>query len=188
MAENRDRLGRGEWYLDDPDLQQSRRACWRLQDRFNVLGADEDVERSQILEAMLGEVGDGAVVMPRFQCSYGTHISFGSGSFVNSNAFFMDDAPIHVGAHARIGPGAQLMTATHPIADHERRRQGWERAEPIHIGDNAWLGAGVIVCPGVRIGANAIVGAGSVVIRDVPERTLVAGSPADTIRHIDAGA
>lgn len=52
------------------------------------------------------------------------------------------------------------------------------------IGDNVWLGGGVIVCPGVSIGANAVIGAGSVVTRDVPGSVLAAGNPCRVIRAL----
>ena len=83
-----------------------------------------------------------------------------------------------------IGPRAQLLTALHPIDDHEMRRQRWERAAPITIGDNVWLGGGVIVCAGVTIGSNTVVGAGSVVPRDLPAGVLAAGNPARVIRDL----
>jgi maltose O-acetyltransferase len=96
----------------------------------------------------------------------------------------MDDAVITIGDHVRIGPRCQLLTALHPVEDHDRRRAGWERPMPISIGPNSWLGGGVIVCPGVTIGENAVVGAGSVVTRDVPAQVLAIGNPATVIREI----
>lgn len=175
---------RGEWYRDEPDLREDRLRCARLLDRFHATTADEDRERVRVLGRLLAEVGDGAVVVPSFRCSYGRRIRLGARSFVNHDALFMDDAAIDVGADVRIGPRAQLLTALHPVEDHDRRREGWERAAPIRIGANAWLGGGVIVCPGVTIGAEAVIGAGSVVTRDVPPRVLAAGNPARPIRAI----
>jgi maltose O-acetyltransferase len=55
----------------------------------------------------------------------------------------------------------------------------------ITIGDNAWLGGGVIVCPGVTIGANTVIGAGSVVTKDIPPNVVAAGNPCRVIRTID---
>lgn len=78
----------------------------------------------------------------------------------------------------------QLLTALHPVEDHDRRRAGWERPLPIVVGSNAWLGGGVIVCPGVTIGEDAVVGAGSVVTRDVPAQVLAVGNPARIVRSI----
>lgn len=175
---------RNEWYLDEPDLVDDRRRCRRLLDRFNATGADDDAGRATILRQLVGRVGDDVVVMPRFQCSYGTQIALGHRSFVNHDALFMDDATITLAADVRIGPRTQLLTAQHPVADHHRRRDGWERPLPISIGDDTWLGAGVIVCPGVTIGENAVIGAGSVVTRDVPDQVLAAGNPARVIREI----
>ncbi|MGW4098548.1 sugar O-acetyltransferase [Mycobacterium sp. NPDC004974] len=182
MEHQADRLSRGEWYLDDDELQQRRLDCWRQLDFFNLAAADDARTRTQVLTDLLGEFGDGASVVPRFQCSYGYNIRLGANAFVNANGFFMDDAPITIGAHARIGPGAQLMTALHPVDDHRQRREGWERADPIVIGENAWLGASVTVGAGVSIGRNAVIGAGSVVLRDIPDHVVAAGSPATVIR------
>ena len=77
----------------------------------------------------------------------------------------------------------QILTATHPI-DPEPRRLGWEYAEPVTIGDNVWLGAGAIVCPGVTIGAGTVVGAGAVVTRDLPSDIVAVGAPARVLRRI----
>ncbi|MFC4605260.1 sugar O-acetyltransferase [Rhodococcus kronopolitis] len=183
MGEQRERLDRGVWYLDDPELADLRRRCWRMLDRFNGAGADDDESRAQVLQEMLAQVGERVVVMPRFQCSYGHNIRLGDGVFVNVNAFFMDDAPITIGSDSRIGPGAQLMTALHPIEDHQKRRDGWERAAPIALGENVWLGAAVTVGPGVCIGDNTVVGAGSVVLHDIPDHAVAVGSPARVVRR-----
>lgn len=56
---------------------------------------------------------------------------------------------------------------------------------PIHIGDNVWLGGGVIVCPGVSIGDNTVIGAGSVVTKDIPANVLAVGNPCRVIRTIN---
>lgn len=184
MGEQRSRLEAGEWYLDEPDLQERRRACWRRLDVFNAAGADDDDVRHRVLRELLGRLGADVEVVPRFQCSYGYNISLGDRAFVNADAFFMDDAPITVGDDARIGPGAQLVTALHPVDDADRRREGWERALPIEIGANVWLGTRVTVGAGVRIGADSVIGAGSVVLGDVPPRVVAAGVPARVIRDV----
>ncbi|ROR89371.1 sugar O-acetyltransferase [Nocardioides aurantiacus] len=182
MGEQADRLARGDWYLDDAELQRRRRDCWIELDCFNTAPAEDDATRARVLSGLLRFVGEGASVVPRFQCSYGSNISIGRHAFVNGNSFFMDDAPITVADHARIGPGVQLMTALHPVDEHQRRREGWERAAPITIGANVWLGAAVTVCPGVTIGRNSVVGAGSVVLNDIPDHAVAVGSPAKVIR------
>ncbi|OLL73230.1 Galactoside O-acetyltransferase [Pseudonocardia sp. Ae168_Ps1] len=184
MGEHKERMLRNDWYLDEPDLADDRRRCGRLLDRFNATGTDDDDERAALLRDIVGRLGDGVVVLPRFLCSYGTHITLGHRAFVNHDALFMDDATITIGDDVRIGPRTQLLTAQHPVDDHDRRREGWERPLPISIGSNTWLGAGVIVCPGVTIGADAVIGAGSVVTRDVSDRVLVAGNPGRLVREL----
>ncbi|WP_216906065.1 DapH/DapD/GlmU-related protein [Nocardia noduli] len=86
----------------------------------------------------------------------------------------MDRVPVVIGNDVFIGPRAQLLTAPHPLDDHELRRQHWEAAAPVTIGDNVWLGGSVIVCPDVMIGANIVVGAGSVLTSDLPAGVFAA--------------
>ncbi|PPK66049.1 sugar O-acetyltransferase [Actinokineospora auranticolor] len=184
MTDPLDRMRRGDWYLDGPELVAARRRCWHLQNRFNATGPDDDRERRHILEQLLGRIGPDTVVMPGLQISYGTHTRLGANTFINTDVLLMDDAPITIGDDVRIGPRTQLTTALHPVDDHQRRREGWEQAKPVSIGDNTWLGAGVIVCPGVTVGADSVIGAGSVVTRDIPARTLAVGSPARPVREL----
>jgi maltose O-acetyltransferase len=82
-----------------------------------------------------------------------------------------------------MGPNVQLLTATHPI-EPEPRRAKWEGSQPITLGDNVWLGGGVIVCPGVTIGENTVVGAGAVVVRDLPPGVVAVGNPARIVRYL----
>ena len=92
-------------------------------------------------------------------------------------------ASITIGDDVQIGPNVQLLTPTHPL-DAELRRAKWEAAKPIVIDQNAWLGGGAIVLPGVTVGENAIVGAGAIVTKDVPPDVVVAGNPARVIRPL----
>ncbi|WP_330229113.1 sugar O-acetyltransferase [Nocardia sp. NBC_00508] len=185
MTTHKDRMVRGELYRDsDPELIAERRACQELLDRFNATRSGEDDRRREILEKLLGGIGEGSWIMPRFQCDYGSLIRLGRNSFLNYDAIVMDCAPVVIGDDVSIGPRVQLLTALHPMHDHELRRQRWETAAGIDIGDNVWLGGGVIVCPGVTIGANTVVGAGSVVTRDLPARVFAAGNPCRVIRPL----
>ena len=174
----------GDWYLDGPELRRLRDECAVRMDEFNALPGDDHVGRAAILRSVFAAFGDDSEVVPRLRCSYGFNVSFGTGVFVNADAFLMDDGPITLGDHVRIGPSAVLATALHPIEDHARRRDGWERTAPIVIGDNCWLGSAVTVGAGVTIGANTVVGAGSTVIRDLPDHVVAVGSPAVPIRDL----
>ncbi|MEV4433007.1 sugar O-acetyltransferase [Streptomyces sp. NPDC049555] len=184
MGENKRRMLAGEWYVpDDPELAVDTRRRAELCAAFNAASTATAPERRALLARLLGSVGEGVNVRPPFHCDFGYHISLGSGTFVNFGAVFLDAAPITVGADVQIGPYVQLLTPLHEMAA-ERRRAGWERALPISIGDNVWLGGGVIVCPGVSIGANTVVGAGSVVTRDLPAGVLAVGNPARVVRDL----
>ena len=179
MTSERDRMLSGKPYrADDPELVAARRACQRLLGRFNA-------GEPEVLRDVLGSVGEGSEILPRFQCDYGTQIAVGARCFINYDAIFLDCAPITIGDHVQIGPRVQLLTALHPVDDHEARRSGWESALPIVIGDNVWLAAGVIVGAGVTIGDNTVIGAGSVVIGDVPGGVLAAGNPCRVIRQLN---
>jgi maltose O-acetyltransferase len=185
MTSQRERMLSGERYrADDPELVAARNACQRLLEEFNASPAGG--ERSQhVLHQLIGSLGDGSVILPRLQCDYGAQIAIGAGCFINYDAILLDCASITIGDNVSIGPRAQLVTALHPVDDYEARQAGWESAAPIVLGDNVWLAAGVIVCPGVDIGANSVIGAGSVVIDDIPGDVLAAGNPCRVIRELE---
>jgi maltose O-acetyltransferase len=175
----------GDLYrADDSEIAAGVLRARRLQDRFNRTGADDPDERRRVLEELLGAIGDGTEVRPPFFCDYGSHIRMGARTFANFGLVALDPAPITIGDDVQIGPNVQLLTPTHPL-DAGTRRAKWEAAEPIAIGDNAWLGGGVVVLPGVRVGDNSVVGAGSVVTRDVPDGVLAFGNPARVVRSLD---
>jgi maltose O-acetyltransferase len=185
MPNQRERMLSGALYkAGDEELVASRRACQRLLDLFNATQADDDGPRHQLLHELLGSLGRSSVILPRFQCDYGKNITIGVKTFVNYDAIMLDCAPITIGDDVAIGPRAQLLTAWHPVDDHEARRTGWEAASPIAIGDNAWIGAGAILCPGVTVGCNSVIGAGSVVTKDVSAHMVAAGNPCRVIREV----
>ncbi|MEU0396798.1 sugar O-acetyltransferase [Streptomyces sp. NPDC006208] len=186
MGVNKDRMLAGEWYLpDDPELAADNERRVELCAAYNAGGAGA-AGRERILTELLGSLGKGVRIRPPFQCDYGRYISIGDRTFINFGAVFLDAAPITIGADVQIGPNVQLLTPAHEL-DTERRRAGWERAVPITIGDNVWLGGGVIVCPGVTIGENTVVGAGAVVTKDLPAGVLAVGNPARVIRTLSPG-
>jgi maltose O-acetyltransferase len=186
MGENKQRMLAGDWYVaDDDELLAETERREELCAAYNADGGAARADRGKILAELLGSVGEGVNIRPPFLCDYGTRISIGDRTFVNFNAVFLDAAPITVGSDVQIGPNVQLLTPAHEL-DTERRRAGWEKGLPITIGDNVWLGGGVIVCPGVTIGENSVVGAGAVVTKDLPPGVLAVGNPARVIRELDA--
>ena len=184
MSAMRDRMLRGELYIaDDPDIAADWARAVPILDRYNAPGVTQ-AERDVLLRELLGDVGEGVVVRPTFRCEYGSPVTIGERTFVNFDCVMLDVAPITIGASCQLATRIQLLTATHPI-DPGPRRTGWESAEPIVIGDNVWLGGGVIVNPGVTIGDDTVVGSGAVVTRDLPAGVVAAGVPARPLREID---
>jgi maltose O-acetyltransferase len=184
MGEQRDRMLRGELYLaDDPELMADHQRCRLLVERFNATSVTGQRQRTELLRALLGHLGEDAEIKPPLQRDYGYLISVGARSFVNYGAIILDCAPVTIGDDVQIATGVQLLTATHPL-DAAVRRSRYESAKPISIADGVWLGAGVIVCPGVSIGQDTVVGAGSVVARDLPPGVLAVGSPCRVVRDL----
>jgi maltose O-acetyltransferase len=177
----------GELYsASDPELVAERAHAQRLVARFNALADEHPASGGAVLRGLLGEVGEGVVVMPSFRCDYGYNIAIGRSTFVNYDCVFLDPARITIGVDVQIGPAVQIYTAGHPV-DPDERRSGAEFGRPVAIGDGAWIGGGSIVCPGVTIGANTVVGAGSVVTRDLPPNVIAVGNPCRVLRALADG-
>jgi maltose O-acetyltransferase len=182
LATQRERMVAGNLYnAADPELVAERRRCRALLRRFN--GSDDEDERDAILRQLCANVGEQVFVQPPLHCDYGWNLSIGTKTFVNFGLVALDVAPISIGDHCQVGPGVQLLTATHPV-DPKLRRSGAESAAPISVGPNVWLGGAAIVCPGVTIGENSVIGAGSVVTKDVPPNVVAAGNPCRVIREL----
>lgn len=180
----RSRMLAGELYIaDDPEIAADLERAQGLCHRINVADPTDSLELRRLFEELLENFGPGAEIRPPFRCDYGHQTSIGARTFANFGLVVLDVARVEIGEDVSIGPNVQLLTAWHPL-DSATRRAKWEGADPISIGDNVWLGGGVIVCPGVTIGENAVVGAGSVVIRDVPAGVLVVGNPARVVRPL----
>ncbi|NUP79667.1 MAG: sugar O-acetyltransferase [Nonomuraea sp.] len=182
---NRERMLAGDLYIaDDPESARiARRAAALLETyRLQTLAGDDDLAR-RTLTQVLGSLGEDAVVKPPLFVDYGENLHVGARTFVNHNLTALDVATIVIGQDCQIGPGVQLLTPTHPVEPGPRRDK-LEAARPITIGDNVWLGGGVIVCPGVSIGDNSVIGAGAVVTRDIPANVVALGNPARVARSI----
>lgn len=177
------RMLAGELYrANDPELaaDAARATAWMA--RYNAATMAHASDRHSLLVEGLEAVGADVVVRSPFHCDYGYNIHLEDGVFLNFGCIILDVVTVRIGAGTQIGPGVQLLTADHP-RDPATRSQMFEFGRPITVGRNVWIGGGALVLPGVTIGDNAIIGAGSVVTRNVPDSTTVAGNPARSVRQ-----
>lgn len=180
----KERMLAGDLYIaEDPELQAASRRAYRLSREYETRYAVDLDSAQQVLHEMLGAVGPDVNIKPPLYVDYGKYITVGARTFANYGLMALDVAPITIGEDVQIGPNVQLLTPTHPV-DPELRRQKYEAAKPIVIGNNVWLGGGAIVLAGVTIGENSVIGAGAVVTRDIPPNVVAAGNPARVIREI----
>ncbi|MFC8591196.1 sugar O-acetyltransferase [Streptomyces atroolivaceus] len=181
---NLERMLAGDLYIaDDPEIAQRQQHAMRLAARFQAAYTEDADAARTILAELLDSVGEGVDLRPPLYVDYGSNISIGARTFVNYHLTALDVARITIGEDCQIGPNVQLLTPTHPV-EPEPRRDKLEAALPITIGDNVWLGGGVVVCPGVTIGDNSVIGAGAVVTKDIPADVVAVGNPARVIRSV----
>ena len=161
---------------------------FRIQDAmcaYNRLKPSQVKKRRDFLAKIFGRIGRKCNILPPFRCDYGFRIEVGENFFANYNFIVLDGNYVRIGNNVWIAPNVGIYAAGHPL-DVDDRVAGWEYAFPVTIGNNVWIGGSVSIIGGVTIGDNAVVAAGSVVIRDVPADTLVAGNPARVVRKITA--
>ncbi len=175
----------GELYLPG-DSQRAAHQQERLEMLydFNATRPSEYQKRCQMLKNMFAEIGDRCYIEPPLHANMaGEFVHFGNSVYANFGLTLVDDTAIYVGDHTMFGPNVVLATAAHPMTAH-LREMAYQKNRPIRIGKNCWLGAGVIVLPGVTIGDNTVVGAGSVVTHDLPSNVVAVGVPCKVVREI----
>ncbi len=181
----KERMEQGLWYDAnfDPELLALREHADDLCFQFNHTNPKQAETREGILSQLIPDHGKDTVILAPLYADYGVKTTIGDGTFINHNAYLMDGGTITIGSHCFIGPNCGLYTAIHPLVPEERNL-GLEKALPIVIGDNVWIGADVTILPGVTIGAGAVIGAKSVVTRDIPAAVLAMGNPCRIVRPI----
>ena len=184
MTEKEKMHSQGLYYPDDPDIIQEQRIYQDLLMYYNTIPHARQAERDEVLKKLLAEAGENCYIETPFHANWGGHhVHFGHTIYANSNLTLVDDTHIYVGDNTMFGPNVTIATAGHPI-DPELRRQGLQYNLPVHIGKNCWIGAGVMIMPGVTIGDNTVIGAGSVVTRDIPANVVAVGNPCRVLREI----
>lgn len=178
-----EKMRSGEFYsLADPEVAESLRHGKERSARLRTMTIYSPGYRDAI-EALIPGLPATATVMPPVFCDHGNGLHIGEHTFINSGCTFLDGADIFIGRHVLIGPNCQFYTPNHPM-DYRLRRDDVETCHPIRIGDDSWLGGGVVVLPGVTIGARCVIGAGSVVTRDIPDDSVAVGNPARVVRRL----
>lgn len=185
MASQYERMEKGLIYdPGDPEIMREQLA---LQDRlwaFNLLKPTDFKAKKGYMKEVFAECGEGNCIELPFHANWGgRHTHWGSGIYANTNLTLVDDGHIYIGDKVMFGPNVTVATPNHPI-DPELRARGLQYNKDVHIGENAWIGAGVVIVPGVTIGKNAVIGAGSVVTKDIPDNVVAVGNPCRVMREV----
>lgn len=133
----------------------------------------------RILDKPLDE---STTVLPPLYIDYGKPVTIGKRCFIQQCCTFFGRGGIEIGDDVFIGPKCNLITINHDVNPDNRSAT---YGKPIKIEDKVWLGINATILPGVTLGYGCIVGANSVVTKDVPPMTIVAGNPARIIKKIE---
>jgi len=161
-------------------LRDAAYATIRLLQQLNTSSDPSQIR--EILGEITGTTIDETVaVFPPLYINYGKHLSIGKNVFINFNCTFLALGGIVIEDNVLIGPDVKILSEGHPLAPADRQSL---IPEKVHIKQNAWIGAGATILPGISIGENSVVAAGAVVTKDVPANTVVAGIPAKVIKAL----
>jgi acetyltransferase-like isoleucine patch superfamily enzyme len=178
------RLRKGETIpSDDPEYHKLRDASFATRELLLQLNQSADPnEMRRLLSRITGsEVDESSAIFPPFHVNYGKHTKIGKNVFINFDCVFLDLGGITIEDGVLIAPKVSLLSEGHPLSPQSRHSL---TVAPIHIRQNAWIGANATIMQGVTIGKNAVVAAGAVVTQDVPDNTVAGGTPARVIRSI----
>lgn len=151
---------------------------------FNALPSSAVKEREALMKKMFASCGEDCYIQPPFYANWsGHHIHMGNSVYANFNFTVVDDGDVYIGDHVMFGPNVTIATAGHPI-EISMREKALQYNLPVHIGNNVWVGANVVILPGVTVGDNSVIGAGSVVTKDIPANVVAVGNPCRVLREI----
>ena len=156
----REKMLAGQLYdCGDPELLNRWHQAKNLMRDYNLTNSDDMARKEESLSLLLGGRGKKLWITAPFYVDYGNNIYFGNNCEVNMNCTFLDDNRITIGDNALIAPNVQIYTAFHPTNAIDRfgapREDGSfefckTQTAPVTIGNNVWIGGGVIIMPGVR--------------------------------------
>lgn len=186
MSDMKDKMHTGELYLPGyEEIMRMQEKCLEKLYDFNRTRPSEYEKRMSMLREMFAEIGENCYIEPPFYANWGgKHIHFGNNVYCNFAVTMVDDTHIYVGDSTMIGPNVTIASAGHPILP-ELRKKTYQYNMPVKIGKNCWIGAGVVIVPGVTVGDNTVIGAGSVVNKDIPSDVIAVGNPCRVLREIN---
>ncbi len=169
--------------LDDPAFQQINELKDRTLSLIAQLNTSTDVNqfRERLSDIIGTKIDESTIIFAPLHTNFGRHISIGKNIFINHACSFLDLGGITIEDNVLIGPKVNLVSENHPIDPTQRKSL---IGKPILIKKNAWIGAAATILPGITVGENSIVAAGSIVTKDVPDNTVVAGNPAKQIKSL----
>lgn len=187
MGSEKQKMLNGELYdADDNELVAERERAREFTRRYNRTTPDDRENQRDLLEELLGSLGDECHIEPPFRCDYGYNIHVGENFYANFDCVILDVCRVEIGRNCMIGPGVHIYTATHPL-DADERIKGREYGKPVTIGDNVWIGGQAILNPGVSVDDNAVIASGAVVTDDIPNDVVVQGNPATVVKELESG-
>ena len=183
---DKEKMHSGNLYLPgNEEIMAEQLQCLEKLYDFTQTRPHEQKKREEMLKSMFAELGEGCYIEPPFHANWGgRHCHFGKFVYANFNLTLVDDTHIYVGDYTMIGPNVTIASAGHPILPELREKQ-YQYNMPVHIGKNCWIGAGVIIVPGITVGDNSVIGAGSVVTKDIPANVVAVGNPCKVLREIN---
>ena len=188
-----EKIFKGELFSPrNEDLKAIKLRTHNLCTDYNRLYEDETELRNKIVKKVFNKVGENTFIQGPMYIHYGIHTTIGERFFGNFNLTIQDDALVTIGDFCSFGPNVTIVTPVHPMIASERKAMlnengqvaGLCYAKPVKIGNCCWMGANVVVLPGVTIGDHCVIGAGSVVTKDIPDNVFAAGNPCRVIREI----
>ena len=147
-----ERMLNGKLYdCADEKLQAQQRALNELVFDYNNTRPSDGQRRQELLRQIFQDMGEGCYIEPPLHANWGSHTHLGSHVYANFNLTLVDDTHVYIGDNVMFGPNVTITAAGHPV-DPDLRRQVYQYNFPVRIEENVWVGAGVIILPGVTIG------------------------------------
>lgn len=154
----------------------------KLVRELNNVDVESFKRKNEIIKQLFGSTGSNPSIEDNFHCDLGYNIHVGDEFYAGYNCVILDMGEVRIGDNCMLGPNVGIYTAGHSIEPLDRNKSGY--TIPIKIGNDVWVGGNCVILAGVTIDDNSVIAAGSIVTKDVPKNTVVAGNPAKIIKEI----